>query len=175
VRIATFGIADVGNDERDTHAIHIRMIVANNGDQPWTVDTREQRLTLPGEGESRAAYASADQGTPPLVEIPAGQSRTIDLFYPLPADRDRAGELPAFDTVWSVHAGDRAVTERTPFERLAVRYPADDDVYGGYAWGPPYWYDPYYPSGAWVGVHVGPGYSRHVHIRPSAPPARRVR
>lgn len=157
LRVATFGFADVSPASDSSvrlRAIHIRMIVANNAQQPWAVDTREQRLSLPGSGESRPAYATSDAGTPPLVAIPPGQARTLDLFYPLPARYQDAEHLPAFDVISSVRTNVGPIAERTPFERLEIEPAYYDGYYGPYAWGPPYWYDPYYyPGYAFGGVH----------------------
>jgi hypothetical protein len=181
VQLTTFGLTEIqpqsGSDEERAAALHVRMVVANNSDTPWTVDTREQLLALPGLGNSRPAFATADQGAAPMVVIPPNGKRTIDLFYPLPEDMQSANDIPAFDTIWKVQAGDRVVAERTPFERLEVhaRY-AYDEGYDG--WGNAYWYDPSYARGAFVGVRVVPVYvHRPVMIRshPVAPRARRSR
>ncbi len=183
VRVATFGFVDIqptqqAKGEEKMRGLGVRMVVTNNSDQPWTVDTREQVLALPGKGESRAAFVSVDQGPIPEVTVPPGGKRVIDLFYPLPADMQKASKVPEFDTVWKVRTGTREVVERTPFERLEVE-PVYTYSYDYYGWGPPYWYDPYYyPSGAFVGVHMAPAYVAHpVTIRPysapaAAPPAR---
>jgi hypothetical protein len=197
VRVATFGISELEaqgkSDEPKVQSLHLRMIVANNSAAPWTVDTRAhtraQKLVLPDRGESGPAFASADAGTPPpLVTIPAGGKRTIDLFFPLPEDMAKASQLPAFDAVWTVQTDARPVTERIPFERLQVE-PAYAGAYDWDYWGAPYWYDPLYYPHAWYGVGVPPAYfggSIIVH-RPvpfsappmappmRAPPARRVR
>src|SRR5579859_6393683 len=89
VRLATFGISDItpegAPDGAKLKAIHLRFILANNGDATWTFDTREQRATLADRGESRPAFATADVGDqPPLVEIMPKGKRTVDLFFPLP-------------------------------------------------------------------------------------------
>ncbi|MFI5289422.1 MAG: hypothetical protein ACHQ17_07225 [Polyangia bacterium] len=149
VRIASFGISPLAvNQQESVRALHLRMVIANNSSQQWTVDTREQLAALSGEGESRPIFASTDQGELPLVPIAPGDKRTIDLFYPLPADLQKASELPEFDLVWNVDTGNgRVVAERTPFQRVTVepQYAAD---YSGYYepayWGPIWWYDPYY-------------------------------
>jgi hypothetical protein len=184
VRIATFGLAQIQPREGggELEAIHVRMIVSNtDGDRPWTVDTREQLVALPNHGESRPAYATVDQGAAPLVEIPPRQARTIDLFYPLPADMSDADDLPSFDTIWTVQTAQGPVAERTPFERLTVEPRTETSYAFSYGYAPSYWYDPYYyPGGAFVGVTVAPRFvhrpviivPRHRHY---APPARRVR
>ena len=172
VQLATFGFADLqptGGGDKDVRAIHMRMVVANNADTPWKIDTREQLLELPGHGQSRPAFASSDVGAGPVIEIPPNGKVTVDLFYPLPEHMEDASDLPDFDTLWRVDTGTRVVADRTPFERLEVspRYASD---YDDYYWGPwGYYYDPFYPyGGGFVGVHIGPSFGRHaVIIHPS--------
>jgi hypothetical protein len=178
VQLATFGFAEIqspGADDSKARALHVRMVVADNSDKPWHVDTREQLLSLPNFGESRPAFARADQGTAPVLEVPPGGKVTIDLYFPLPENMQKAKDLPAFDTIWKVQTADRVTTERTPFERLEVvpRYGYD---YGyGYGWGPSYYYDPFYPSAAFIGVGTVPVYvNRPVVIHPGASPARQA-
>jgi len=97
--------------------------------------------------------------------IAQSQRHVIDLFFPLPANMD-ASHLPQFDLVWRVDTAARAVAQRTSFDResdasqgagYAVGYGSPywypyDYAYG--AWGPYWWYDPFYPT---VGF-VHPGY-----------------
>jgi len=170
VQLATFGFADIrptGEDE-ELRAIHMRMVVSNNADTAWKIDTREQLLALPGHGQSRPAFASSDAGQGPIIEVPPNGKRTIDLFYPLPEHMQDASDLPAFDTLWKVETSTRVVSDRTPFERLEIvpRYAYEYDDY----WGPGYYYyyDPYYVrGGAFVGVRIAPSYGhRPVVIRP---------
>ncbi len=155
VRIASYGIADVGprhpRGENDRlRALHLRFTIENNADRDWTFDTRQQRVLLQGYGQSQPAFVAVNGGgSPPVVTVPALQSRTIDLFFPLPAPLQRARQLPAFDVIWRVHAYDKFVARRTPFERVVVAPPPDALDYGpdygmGDWWGPPYWYNPAY-------------------------------
>jgi hypothetical protein len=154
-RIASFGFADIkpagASDESALRALHLRMIVANDSDQTWRVDTRAQGLILANDGESRAAYATADgTGTPPpIVTVAPKAKRTIDLFFPLPSTMQQAEQLPAFDAVWSVQTDKEIVTRRTAFERLVIE-PRAYEVTGGAS--SPYWYDPLYPSATFYGV-----------------------
>lgn len=176
VRVASFGFADltphgVPDDEvHALHALHLRMVVANDSDHEWTVDTREQRLDLAGRGKSAPAFASADPGSPPpIVTIAPGGKRVIDLFFPLPSDEQKASKIPSFDAIWTVHTAVRPVTERTPFDRVVIEPVATVYDYGPDYWGPPYWYDPDYAGAAFVGVaplgpaYVGPPVVIHVH------------
>ena len=170
VQLATFGFADIHptGDDEELRAIHMRMVVSNNDDTPWRIDTREQLVALPGDGQSRPAFANSDGGPGPIIEIPPSGKRTVDLFYPLPEHMQDASDVPAFDTLWKVDTSTRVVADRTPFERLEVvpRYAYEYDDYG---WGPGWYYDPYYVhGGAFVGVRVGPRFEhRTVVIHPS--------
>jgi hypothetical protein len=182
IRLATFGISEItpqgAPDGAKLKALHLRAIIANNSDQTWTFDTREQRLTLADRGESRAAFATADAGTPPpTVEIAPKGKRTVDLFFPMPRDLQNESKLPAFDALWTVHTAATTVLQRTPFERLAIKPPAYYEYGWSYWGGSPYWFDPYYPAGAWPDVSTEPYYihreveiGRPVYVPPAPPP-----
>ncbi len=160
VRVASYGIVDLGsaNDPRDRiRAFHLRMTLIDDGEAPWTMDTREQRLDLEGWGSSAAAFASASAGSaPPIITVPPGGRRVVDLFFPLPAPLMHASQLPGFDAIWRVRVDDRDVTQRTGFERIVIEPPDTFDSrydYGtDYYWGPPYWYNPSYVGTAFNGA-----------------------
>jgi hypothetical protein len=76
----------------------------------------------------------------------------LDLFYMLPPGQQSEGDLPYFEVTWKVHAGDRVVAMRTPFQRAEA--PADEYAYGpappayfsvGLGWSPYWWYGPFWP------------------------------
>lgn len=168
VRVTTFGIAKLRpTDNREgghIRALHVRMVIANNANQPWTVDTREQRAVLAGNNQSRAAFAAAQSGALPTLEIPAGSQRTIDLYFPLPTTLQTADKIPNFDVVWRVHTNERVVTERTPFERMELV------PYGDYGYASS-WYDPYYPGGTFYGAGaLPPAYVQQPIIIERPPP-----
>jgi hypothetical protein len=152
VRLASYGIAELGSpqDREDrVRALHVRMTLIDNSARSWTMDTREQAIDLDGYGQSVAAFASANAGSaPPSITVPAMGKRVVDLFFPLPPALQRADRLPSFDVVWKLQADDKAIAERTPFERISVEPPTTYDPiydYGAdYYWGPPYYYDPRY-------------------------------
>jgi hypothetical protein len=142
--------------------LNVRLVVANNADDtPWRIDTREQRVVVPGSGESRPAYANADGGLPPVVEILRGRKTTIDLYYPLPQDRQDPKHLPQFDVLWQVQTVERAVVERTPFERMEIEPEPYPSYYAGGYW-PYWWYDPLWPGPSYI---IAPGF-----VRPITPP-----
>lgn len=172
VRLASYGIADLGSsrDREDrVRALHLRVTLIDNGDRPWTMDTREQLVDLDGYGRSVPAYASANAGSaPPAITVPPMGKRVVDLFFPLPTELQRAERLPTFDVVWKVHAEDKDIAERTPFERIAVEPPPSYDPiydYGAdYYWGPPYFYDPLYGDrGYYRGAGRYAGHPMYIH------------
>jgi hypothetical protein len=176
VRIASFGFADltpngVPDDESHAlHALHLRMVVANNADHDWTLNTQEQRVELSGRGQSAPAFASADPNgsAPPIVTIPPGRRRVVDLFFPLPVDQQVPAQIPAFDTIWTVHTATQDVSQRTPFDRIIGPPVVTELDYGADYWGPPYWNNPYYPATTFVGAKpLAPIYAGaviiHVH------------
>jgi len=155
VRLASFGISDVspeGSPNLKQRAIHVRLVVANNGGQYWSLDAREQRIDLPGAGQMSPAYVGSGQPETglPMISIAPGGKRTLDLFYPLPATLQSAKQIPEFDLLWKINTGTQIVAERTPFDRLKIEpvyaYGYGWD-YAPYAWGGPYWFDPWYPAG----------------------------
>ena len=166
VRLASFGLSELGpatgsGDGRP--ALHLRMVVSNNDAQPWTVDTREQKLDIANAGATAPAFATTREGNGglPLITVDAGSKRVIDLFFPLPPNQQSADSIPDFDAIWNVHAGAQDVVERTPFDRLQVEPaygPTIAPEYGYYGeWGGPFWYDPTYPWGyprPWLGGAV---------------------
>jgi hypothetical protein len=156
VRLASAGYADLGpKGGKPVRAVHLRLVVSNNDSTAWSVDAREQRIDIPGHGSSRPAYVGTKAVAPPLVNIPPGEKRVIDMFYPLPEGLKEASQIPEFDALWSVETPARVVTERTPFDRLEVQPAYAYDP--GWGWG---WYDPLYPYGGFsdparvVGVPV---------------------
>ena len=137
--------------------LHVRVGVANNAaPTPWTIDAREQRLTIAGGGSVGPTYANSDGGGP-IVTIPVGQQRVVDLYYALPVGERDARDVPSFEVSWTVRTGDRVVAERTPFLRDVA--PAEGSppppafVAVGLGWGAAWWYDPLWPYPAAVAAY----------------------
>jgi hypothetical protein len=166
VRLASFGLSELApasGSGGGSSALHLRMVVSNNGAEPWTVDTREQKLDLTNAGSIAPAFATTREGNEglPLITVGAGSKRVIDLFFPLPPNQQSADSIPDFDAIWNVHAGAQDVVERTPFDRLRIEPVYGPEIapeYGYYGeWGGPFWNDPMYPWGSprpWVGGAV---------------------
>lgn len=153
VEVKSYGITHLQQLGDNVPVLLVRMTVTNDGDAtPWQVDTRQQYVSIPGEGRSRAMYARSDVQSLPVVDIPQRTRHVFDLYFPLPDSIDRASRLPRFDLQWQVQTGTRMVASSTTFDRIRRepdRYAYDPWwPYAGF--GPYWWYDPFYPSVAFV-------------------------
>jgi hypothetical protein len=158
IQIASYGVTRLASGGANIPALHVRMIVSNDGDDvPWTIDSRKQMVEISGEGQSRAMYVNADVNTLPVLSIGRREHRTLDFYFPLPSTIHSDTGLHGFQVLWDVDTGTRAVASRTSFDRVsqAPSY-AYAEPYGPYwaGYGPFWWYDPFYPSV--VFVHARP-------------------
>lgn len=134
VRLASYGVAKIPGTTRSdggaSPSVHLRMTVTNRSADTWTVNGAEQRLEIGADDGGRVAvYALTASGQrAPTIDVPSGEARVVDLFYPLPDGVKPGKDLPRFDAVWSVQSGRAAVSDRTVFERVAVRSPNTGDV-----------------------------------------------
>lgn len=159
IEVTSYGVTELERDGMKIPALHVRAIVTNDGDaQPWTLDTTQQLVEIPGEGRSRPMFVNADVGTLPNVSIGLHERRVIDLYYALPDTIRSASHLPRFDLLWQVNTPARMVASRTSFDRVD-RAPevatsvavAPWPLWAGF--GPYWWYDPFYPSVVFVHAH----------------------
>jgi hypothetical protein len=159
VEVASYGITELHPSGATVPALHVRMIVTNDGDdQPWRLDTREQYVAIAGEGRSRAMYVNTNVQTLPVVAIPRHARRVLDFYFPLPDTIQSDARLPRCQLQWQVDTAAREVASSTAFDRVEPE-PVDTYAYGT-AWpywagyGPYWWYDPLYPTA--VFVHARP-------------------
>jgi hypothetical protein len=167
IEVASYGVTalaqDGGQNAPKIPVLHVRAIVTNDGDDtPWTLDTTQQLVAIPGEGQSRAMYVNSDIGTLPKVTIARHERRVLDFYFPLPDTMTNESRLPRFDLLWQVTTAARTVASRTSFDRVdrepSVAYatPSDWPLWAGY--GPYWWYDPFYPQVVFSHSHA---YPRH--------------
>ncbi|MDB4937111.1 MAG: hypothetical protein JWP87_4083 [Labilithrix sp.] len=105
-------------------ALHVALVVTNRSDVPWTVNIDEQEIELDARyGRVEEPATPPDGDAPHVVAIAPGGGARIDLFFVVPADFDDEKHLAAFDVIWTVHAGDQPVMQRTAFERYRVKLP----------------------------------------------------
>jgi hypothetical protein len=146
LQLVPFGMSDI----RGERTLHVRAIVRDGDTASWTVDTREQRVELDGAQPAIVpVFAASSDGVLPVVTVPPGGRRVIDLYYPLPPTMAAIKKLPAFDAIWTVRTPQGPITQRTSFERTEVQpapnvYSSDN---GAVSWGSSYWYygSPFYP------------------------------
>ena len=143
IEVSSSGITQLHLASGEISALQVRLIVTNNGEATWQLDTREQYVEIPGEGRSRAMYVSSDVQTLPVAPIGHRERHVFELYFPLP--RAMTG-LSRFAVDWQVNTPRRAVALRTTFDRVREQ---PQVTYGGYPQGPywagigPYWwYDP---------------------------------
>jgi hypothetical protein len=158
ILVASSGVTEIKVAEQPSRAIFVRVVVSNRSDETaWGFDTRSQEAIIGGQ-RITAAYANVYEGyegKTSVVQIPRGQSRTVDFYFPLPANLQNDNEVPPFELAWSVRTSRELVADRTPFNRVRVEpvyvagSPYPYDYYGPYGWYDPFW-APFY-----VGVRVG--------------------
>lgn len=167
LRVASWGVEDLSPNDgsgQTISALHVRVLVTNPGGPAWTLDTREQGMSLQGRGSSTPAFATANPGdgsSPPVLTIAPQSTRLVDLFFPLPDDAQSPGSIPAFETTTRIHVGAALIAQVTPFARIETD---DVDTYqpvGTYAyWDSPFWYNPTYIGFRGV-VALPPAYWGH--------------
>jgi len=197
LRVISYGIEQLAAGDPDDpqsadapafSTLHVRVVVSNTGQKPWTLDTREQQIVLEGHGASAVAFAAADRegnaSQPPLVKIFFGETRIADLFYALPPDVQKPDVLPGFRAITKIHtdgvaadgtpADDVVTLEQTDFARTEVSawsaYAMDEsgpqDVYDPDQYGYDYWDDPFWFNAGFVGFAGVPhGWSGRVYAR----------
>jgi len=158
IEVVSYGVTQLNRDASELPALHVRATITNDGDDtPWTFDTTQQLVSIPGEGQSRAIFVNADVGTLPRVTIARHERRVLDFYFPLPSTMDTPAKLPRFELLWQVATPARTVASRTSFDRIAeqpavayVTAPAWP-LWAGY--GPYWWYDPFYSRTVFVHAH----------------------
>ena len=156
VEVASAGITEMRPQDREpVRALHVRMFVDNDDDPgTWTIDTRQQFVDMTGVGESAPMFARADRQTLPAVTVARRERRTLDLYFPLPANVHEPADLPAFDFLWQVNTPERPITGRTHVERRELVEPVTYTDVWMPGWGPYWWwYDPMYPHVYYAPFH----------------------
>lgn len=149
------GIKDARTAKSDSAvpSLHLQMKVDNEkAPGAWFVDVRKQELRLQEQTKSMMpTWAHTEGGSLPLVRVDPGQSQTIDLYFALPPDQQKAHEIPGFVLSWQVRTDQRLVSEATPFDQVTT-LPAKTAVYPFENRDFPQTYGPTWRSPAMVGV-----------------------
>ena len=122
LRLASYGVSKLEqkNGDDSLKAIHLRLAVSDNGQEPMVLDTRAQRLQLPDGRQLAPAYVRARASAPPMIRVAPGSARTVDLYFPLPPDIAEEANPSQFDVIWRVRVGDQTVSQVTPFDQVSV-------------------------------------------------------
>jgi len=119
VRIASQGVRRISSSEgAQVDALLVRMTVTNDGERPWSIDTRVQFMQLPTGFRARPLLVRSPGAVGPVLDVGCRDRRVVDLYYVLPP----AGlaSLPSFDLLWQIRAGDRVISRRTELQRVRV-------------------------------------------------------
>ncbi|EYF08142.1 Hypothetical protein CAP_5902 [Chondromyces apiculatus DSM 436] len=186
VRVHSYGVVELDvagedGDEDEISALHVELWVSHDaGTRPWTLDTSAVRVELRREDGARPTALAAGSTHLPVVEIPTGEQRFVEMMFPLPEDVEDADALPAFDVLWQVKTETRVIAERTPFERIRVQTPPAGPAWSySYGYGHGWWYDPFWRPGGALGAGRGVVFMsretilqphiRTTPVRPAAP------
>ncbi len=122
VHVHALGIARLtAGDRHDVPTLQVRLTVGNDGDDaPWVVDTRAQRIAIPGEGESSPLFVNGDRDSLPVVRVGRHEQRVFDLYFPLPATVRDLRDLGRIELTWQVRTADQTVTEERALADLAL-------------------------------------------------------
>ena len=138
LQVESYGVGEFTppGETKPVTALKVRTVLTNPTDKSWTFDTREQRVEVKKQGAMAAfEVLAAAMALPLVVTVQAHDTRTVDLFYPLPAT-EGAGDLPgSFEVVSTVRGAYGIMTQRTAL--------------GGIGTNPstPFWLFPFFPFG----------------------------
>jgi len=124
--------------ENEMPTLHVQLIVTNSNlagkpGRTWMIDARSQVLKWPGDLQLRPALVQAEAVVLPLIEVRAGQTETVDLFYAIPKQLQMLASLPAFEVEWQIQTARRLVIRTTRFDEplksqsYLTIYPFDRD------------------------------------------------
>jgi len=153
VKIASFGFTEArtkNHNGKKVHAIQLRINVANEGDQPVSLDPRDQIVEGP-TGRHGPGFARSNAGELPQIVVPPGSSRTVELYYPVPEELVKSHDATDFDLSWKILVGGVEFTRVTPFHEVAIDPAVAEQEFAeelAYAWSDPYW-GPWYGFGGW--------------------------
>lgn len=158
IELVSFGIATLSADRGPAiAAVHVREAFANRDDKlAWAVDVSLATVWFGGPGAPvHAALANSNVASLPLVRVAPGERRTVDLYFPLPANRMFDEELTPFTVTYRLHTPDRRY-EGTATLARSTHWPSRDERAPEPGWGRSWWAAPTYP---WTEYWRRPGYA----------------
>jgi hypothetical protein len=163
----SYGIVDLKSSTTDLgySALHLQMIIHyEKGTAPWTLDARDQKVQYSDAPAVIPFYAKIESEGSPALGIKPGETRRIDLFYPLPSDRQTKERINGFEFAGKLTDGKEVLLKDISFVRQpthVVRKPIyvnaaiqhqnmvlDQEEMGPGFW----WYNSMYPNNAMPGI-----------------------
>jgi len=143
IRVASSGISNLERRTGEkTKAVHVRLAIANHGAAPMSLDVRQQRIQLKDGTQIAPAAASSTTSSIPVVDVPTGSSRVVDMLFPI-GEREDEKQPSRFDVVWRVNLGNTSLLRVTPFDEVDIDPSiAQQDAARHWYYNGPYWYDP---------------------------------
>jgi hypothetical protein len=114
-------ILPIGIREADGHkALQIRYYFENYAGKTWYLDIMSQSVKFQGEGQMFNALPSTAGAVGGSIEIPAGFSHLVDIYFPIPKSISSDSDLEQLELNWSIKMGSGSVDEQTSFTRVSV-------------------------------------------------------
>jgi len=99
--------------------LHVEMTVSNrSGEHPWIIDTRDQLLALPHEGQARPTHVKTASAGAPLIGVIPGAIAKVDLYYALAPHLQTAQSISSFEFLWQVSADGKTLAQSVAFGRF---------------------------------------------------------
>ena len=118
--VAVAGVRRADPDANLPASVEIRLRIENAG--PAAVRFDPQTLALFSADFTQFPAPITRPAGP--VEIPPGQTGTIEVFFPFPGDRYPADlDLGGLNVRWTLSIGGQPVTRSTTFNRRRILYP----------------------------------------------------
>jgi hypothetical protein len=127
--------------------VGVRMFVANEGErQPWFVDVDKQVVRFDDRAESTGPALVKNRPGTGVVEIPAGENESIDLYFPAPPAPESSALPGQLVFEWKIQAGEETIAHSSRLLKVAiepvVRLNTDNGEGMGRLWYDPDWNSP---------------------------------
>jgi hypothetical protein len=114
VGLKTIRVAN-GRNGQKTEALEVRLVAHNRAHDPWLIDANSQVINFPGWPSAEPLFALSEGAPSPQAVLLPGDTRTVELFFPvLPLHAGRAA-VPGFHIDWRVDGPQGVVARRSVF------------------------------------------------------------
>lgn len=124
VKVAALGVDKLAG--HPIRAAHLRLIAHNGSHGVWTIDVQQQTAFITADEEELSLPAAIAGDDTTLAVLMPGDTRTLDLYYPLPDTADD-NAIRKIRLEWRISGTSRVfAAHQTPFERHALPAPPPD-------------------------------------------------